>query len=343
MLKHNLAVLASVLLANSAYADGVDRAAAIGLSKRPEMAVGFLSRENSPLGDRFARQKILTKIGILGKGTSVIDRDIRFSPVVAYDGNINGGLPAESVTVSGLTFDLPEKYRIKSGLTVGGRLAASLHGHWFKGTNYSFKAHATAVQAPEHGLLKSGYDAEACTVTMLDYRTFMKGCAGLSGYQIDLGQGHTRRLSGGLTHYAEIAGRDVLFNASIEPRWMRGASDYEQVITTLGATVAVSPQWAPSVSFSKGSDVDGVTAFSEGVTVQSAHRIFGYRATAALGVSTFRGGFFLGEEITNKRVSANLGVKLPKGVAVTAGYFEQTGRHSFFADSGYNFTISKEF
>lgn len=102
---------------------------------------------------------------------------LRLAPVVAYDPNMNGGMPGSSIVLGGLEFTLPPESVAQSGLLVGAGL--SLAGRADVSANFGldYSANVQSLHNLAADLQVRSAGASVCGLTFLSDSTLGSLCA----------------------------------------------------------------------------------------------------------------------------------------------------------------------
>lgn len=141
-----------------------------------------------------------------GDTPSIISASFRVSPILTYDGNINGGLSQNQINISGYTFNLDPAYRKKSGLVGGGSAGGEVRVAWSEGRYLSLAGQAASVWSPRYDIGRSDAAVALCSKNNLTGWTFADICQTVGQSWRDLGNIHYQETALQLAQIAELAG-----------------------------------------------------------------------------------------------------------------------------------------
>lgn len=121
-----------------------------------------------------------------------IARQFWAMPLLAWDGNINGGLMKDRFDFNGLTFEADPTYRAKAGLVLGGGLGGMTRLAWDEGRWIDLQAQAEIGYSPKHHIARQDLWLQACSRNHLTGWSFLDLCASGNRSFRELGndQGH---------------------------------------------------------------------------------------------------------------------------------------------------------
>jgi hypothetical protein len=191
------ALLAAALLA-APGAGAEPRWQAAALSGSDRLLAFSLLRER-PAGYRDAAAAALERAGALpgpapSPGPRIVARRLTVAPALAWDDNVNGGVPGARLGLGPFVFTVDEESRAKAGLVLG--LDAGAEAAWAVGraTRLSLQAGLTWRHAPA---LDLGWQAgllRGCAARMVAPWRWIEGCAALSGVERALSSTAARRV-----------------------------------------------------------------------------------------------------------------------------------------------------
>lgn len=232
----------------------------------------------------------------------------RFSPLVVYDNNINGGLPFDTIDLGPFRFSVDEDSIARAGITVGARATLSMDMALTQGLMFSASTQVGRRHSPRYNINVTDSSIGACLRYTADAWVYLDGCLSHSQLQTELGD--SAALTRGLT-----LGR--LFESK--------TGNHEISLTLLRQTQEERDQ--NKVRLASRNMLPGVGAFDLGVTVgepvkgslrQTFAVDFGYGVIAlgkptriSFGYIEETGGKFFGQDRSEKvwlaRVSRNVG------------------------------------
>lgn len=155
---------------------------------------GAAGQSQSDLGLTKALQRELELQGYYSPSHQItpIARHIWATPLLAWDGNINGGLMKDRFDFNGLTFEANPDYRAKAGLVLGGGLGGMTRLAWDEGRWIDLTAQAELGYSPKHEIARQDLWLQACSRNHLAGWSFLDLCASGNRSFRELGndQGH---------------------------------------------------------------------------------------------------------------------------------------------------------
>ena len=133
-------------------------------------------------------------------------RRLSFAPIFGWDGNINGGVLQDRLTIGGMVLEADPAFRAKSGLVFGGSVAAMSRLAWDEGRVIEVSAGAELAWSPRHEIGRADAMISLCSRNHLKNWTFLDLCALGTRSWRDLDTGNARRLSAGLSKIFAGAG-----------------------------------------------------------------------------------------------------------------------------------------
>ncbi len=195
---------------------------------------------------------------------AVIGHHLRFSPVLAWDGNINGGYLQDRFDLYGLSFDIDPANRARAGLVFGGRLSGDLRLAWAPGRYLDLQANAEAAWSPQHRIGRGTAALSACARNHVSGWTFADVCATAAAGWRSLSDSRSTAVSASVAHLftAGPAFHELTFG--IERRQM---DEGLQTSVSLGWD-AVWSQVTTGVSLTLAAPIPGETALRHRLSVE---------------------------------------------------------------------------
>ncbi|MCB1390030.1 MAG: hypothetical protein KDK12_12950 [Rhodobacteraceae bacterium] len=256
-----LVTLAVLAAAPRAAADAFDRARLAPLASSERLRLFTLARaidtRQAPRSYSGALRRTLREQGFYHDGTpGTLDRTFRFSPVLAWDDNINGGYYHDQLDLGGLIFDADPANRARAGLVIGTRADASIRLSWAEGRVIDLRAGAELGWSPRHDIGRAFAQVEACARNHLAGWTFADVCASVSGAHRALSDSRGTAVSASLVHLVSTAGAAHELTLALD---RRTTAEGGQNGMTLGWS-AVWNRAVTEVTLGAGAPIPGATA-----------------------------------------------------------------------------------
>lgn len=209
-----------------AYADALTRAMLAGLSGSERLRQFTLGQATLQHRDdprlRAAMRTSLQETGFYfaGSGPAVLSRQFRWSPVLSYDANINGGFLNDQFDIFGLAFEVDAARRALPGVVAGLRGAGDLRVGYGEGRYLDLRGSLEAVWSPEHGIGRGQAGFEACARNHLRGWTFADFCV--------TGARSWRSLSSSTTATASLRFAHLVATGTSEHEFSAGVTRYFQ-------------------------------------------------------------------------------------------------------------------
>lgn len=233
-----------VFAAGPAPADPRDHArlAIIAPSERLQLHVlgRALETPRPPLRFSRAMRHGLERTGFYHEGPrpALIAVETRFSPLLGWDANLNGGYFNGRFELQGLIFEVEPERVAKAGLVGGATLGSDLRLAYGPGRYLELRTAAEAVWSPQHRLGRADAALTLCSRNHLRGWTFADVCAGASRGWRELstssatsasatlttlfaGPAAHHEITGGLARYGRSAGTQRALTLSWGAVWQR--------------------------------------------------------------------------------------------------------------------------
>ncbi|MBV0892869.1 hypothetical protein KTN05_13560 [Paracoccus sp. Z118] len=192
----------------SIHADELDRMQIAGLSsserlrlraygqaltagKLPRLALSRMRQDMTRQGYYFAKGR-----------PELVARGLEVAPLLAWDGNINGGLLQDRFVLNGLTFEGDPDFVAKSGLVAGLSAASLLRYAWGTGRLVEFQSVAEFGWSPKHNIGRTDLLLSACSRNHLQGWSFFDLCATGRHYWRELDEDTAWQVSAAFTQIA---------------------------------------------------------------------------------------------------------------------------------------------
>lgn len=124
-----------------------------------------------------------------GGPPEIVAREGYVAPVLAWDGNINGGVLQDRFVFNGLTFEATPEARAKAGLAAGAQVSGVTRLAWRTGNLIELRGAAELGWSPEHEIGRADARVSVCSQNHLTGWTFLDICGTAARYWRDLSQG----------------------------------------------------------------------------------------------------------------------------------------------------------
>ena len=141
----------------------------------------------------------------------LLSKSVRLEPIAYYDGNINGGIPSDTIQAGPFTFTVAEESRAKSGIVLGGRLGiAGTYALRF-GETLSLGANVSLEHSFEHEISKANFSGFGCYQKYLEQWMFADFCLSVNSKYKEQSQENTISPSISLTKFfsSDFGSHDV--------------------------------------------------------------------------------------------------------------------------------------
>lgn len=321
-----LAILWLMLAPVSAEAQDLDRlrTASLAGSERLRLRAFGDALERGVRSAEIAGQlrRDMTRQGYYhdGGGAEVVARAFRVAPLLAWDGNTNGGVLRDRFIVNGFAFEADPAYRAKSGLVVGGTAEAILRLAWAEGRIVQLQASAELAWSPRHRIGRGDVAVSACSRNHLAGWTFLDLCAAGFGSWRDLGSGRAHRLSADVSAIGAAGGALHEVGLSLQ-RASSTARDQNRV------AVSVESIWRAAVTdvtMTLGAPVPGATVPRQRLDMKVTGLIAQRRWSLDVWRQRASGGGFLGVPRADRSWGIGLATVIRPGMSLRMGYADST-------------------
>lgn len=183
-----VAVLLVALLGSApALADAMDRARMAPLASSERLRLFTYGRAlqtpHPPQAITTAMRRTMERTGFYHQdgGISLLGSSLRFSPVVAWDDNINGGYFNDTLDLFGLQFLVSPDNLARAGFVFGGRVDGSIRLAYAEGRYLDLSAHTEAAWSPRHEIGRANAALTACARNHVTGWTFADVCVTAGG------------------------------------------------------------------------------------------------------------------------------------------------------------------
>lgn len=295
-------------------------------------------------------RELLSRMGYGLSVPAVVRYDLRFSPVLTYDPNINGGFADAAVTLGGLDFTLDPELAARSGWVAGLRFSGSL----LAGLDRRLALDASFAASYARGLSdpaeKSDGMLRLCLRRFAGEARELRACLDGSFSLNESGYSHRRGAELGLSHAFAVG--HILGEAS---GWLRheivhSTERHDQWQVGSKLALAFEGDLRLDLGFSLGERVAESIAMRERLSFGLTTHLWERPAQISLAVEQRRGGTFLGTPRDELAMTLALrsGVEVPFGqrsvqadVGITLSQIQ--ARHAVLEQGGMTVDISFRF
>lgn len=255
-------------------------------------------------------------------------------PIFAYDSNLNGGVPRETVDINGITFTVLEKDRAVSGLEAGAM--GALNGQYMiaQGHRLSGSASIRYERALSYDISRTVLNANACyNYASVDW-TYATACinAGQTRGARSTSRTRSARLTVGKVF--DVGQFPIALQAGLS-RTQEDSTSYDQLHLTYKTNT-------PQMTFEAGATTQlRATGFAEdhSVYLSVTRPVFDRPVSATLRLSQSSGGHFLGLARREEKAALSLSVPVAKKISLDVSYTHTGSNLDYFRkqEVGVNF------
>lgn len=253
-----------------------------------------------------------------GGPPALVARDAVVAPMLAWDGNINGGVLQDRFVFNGLIFEAAPGVRAKAGLVAGGSVAGITRHAWQTGRLIELRGAAELGWSPEHRIGRADAMVSACSQNHLRGWTFLDLCGTAARYWRELDQGTAYQRSAGIVQVlaADRSAHQLELRAS-----RLSGSGQDQTRLSLSAD-SVWSRLASRAELTVGQPREGATLLDHrldgGVTWLMGER----PVSLDLHTQILQGGAFLGVPRRDRVSGISLSTRLRPGASIRVGVID---------------------
>lgn len=221
-----------------AYADELDRMQIAGLSSSERLRLRAygqaLTAGKLPRSALTMMRQDMTRQGYyITKGRpELVARGVQAAPLLAWDGNINGGILQDRFVLNGLTFVGDPDFVAKSGIVVGLSTGGLLRYAWDTGRLVELQGAAEVGWSPEHEMGRTDMMLSVCSRNHLKGWSFLDLCTTGRHYWRELDEDSAWQISAAFTQIAP--GPNSLHEIRLEYlRALTAGSDQDRVALSI--------------------------------------------------------------------------------------------------------------
>lgn len=312
--------------ASLAQAQSADLSGSVGLAGSEHLRLralgsGITSGSPTTAVNQRMRQE-LSYQGYYAKRGQIkaVARQVWLSPLLGWDGNINGGVLRDRIDFNGLTFEVDPDYRAKAGVVVGGSVGAMTRLAWDEGRVIDLVAQAELGWSPKHEVGRQDLFLQACSRNHLMGWSFLDLCAAGSRSFRELGDSTSHRLS------ADVAQVFALGPSLHELGFTLARAD-SQTEDQNRVGLSLDSLWrgsSTSVALSLGEAIPDATVMRERLDLGLKHPVLGRDIGLDLWGQRAEGSAFLGTPREDKVWGFGISTDLRPGLGLRLGYSDST-------------------
>lgn len=298
-----------------------------------------------PTAASIASAKLMDRAGH-GDDPAVIKNDIQVRPFLRHDGNLNGGMPGDHLSIGPLTFAIDEAYRAVSGPLVGVTADAVHRRALGGGLALDLRAGISLGFSPKHDLQKHAATAEGCLRQKLSPATFVHGCLQATWSKWDLGRSSRLSALAGATHLFALGRTRHQVTAELRRDHhlsIAGSKPAGQAIGSLKLASAFSNGGSTMIGVDLGEPVQSRSVMRKRISVGYSRKIAGQPTGISLSWQTNEGGLFLGQTRKEEIISATIRRSVGKATVVTVGASKTNSTADSLDDVAFDAGVSWKF
>ena len=330
--KNVLALLCWGLLAGTVQADTLDRARSAGLSGSERLrmfAYGkLLEKGNAPRAVIVQMKQTMVSQGFYYDpgGSRLIAAEAWVTPILSYDGNINGGVLQDSFTFNGFVFQADPAFHAKAGPVLGLSAGAAVRLAWANGRYVEGRALGEAVWSPDYRIGRSNAELALCSRNQVIGWTFLDLCHSGMAVKRELGTSVSQQTALALTRLYQS---DSAYHELTAQFSQTQYEAWHQPSVTLSWD-AVWDGAATRLSLTKAARVHGETALNNRITA-AIKWPWGRRAMGlGLWYQRSDGGSFLGTQRKDEAAGISVSYEPHPGLTAQIAYMANQSSVSFF-------------
>lgn len=245
-----------------------------------------------------------------------IARQVWAMPLVAWDGNINGGLIKDRFDFNGLIFEADPSYRAKAGLVLGGGLGGMTRLAWDEGRWIDLTAQVEIGYSPKHHVARQDLWLQACSRNHLAGWSFLDFCAS--------GNRSFRELGNDQGHRVETAYRQVAASkTALHEFGIKLARVDSQTRDQNRIGFSVESLWhnsATQIGLTLGEEIPDATVLRQRIDFGIKSTLFDRKIGFDLWGQKAEGSAFLGTPREDKTWGLGVSADLRPGIDLRLGY-----------------------
>lgn len=237
-------------------------------------------------------------------------------PLLAWDGNINGGMMKDRFDFHGLTFEANPSFRAKAGLVLGGSLGGMTRLAWDEGRWIDLQGQAEIGYSPKHHVARQDLWLQACSRNHLIGWSFLDLCASGNRSFRELGNDQGHRLEAQFRQVA--ASSNALHEFGIKLARVDSRSRDQNRIG-----FSIESLWqesATQIAVTLGEDIPDATVLRQRIDFGIKSNLFDRKVGMDLWGQMANGSAFLGTFREDKTWGIGFSADVRPGVDLRLGY-----------------------
>ncbi len=263
-----------------------------------------------------------------GESPRKLAAEFTIKPLLAYDSNLNNGLPGSEFAIGDLNFVVDEESVAKKGITLG--IAASGYSLYSIAPKQTvtFKIAASYEYAPEHDLDKTGINASTCLQSHVARWTWINSCG---GYR------YLKKTSETEEKYASIRGTQMFSSAlghhEASIAFERGfREDYTKSRATFSLLSAVKGVGAVHTGIRWGEHIEQRHTTLSGATIALTRPVFGKTTSISFDYYRAGGGTHFGQPRTDHTYTLMVRRPINEHIIASVGYQVNDSNIDFYGE-----------
>lgn len=309
----------------------------------PSLFTWALSEPTLPIEALALRNRMLTEAGFIGARGSISNAWHSASPVLSYDTNLNGGFPSASIVVSGLTFEIDEKYERLAGVLVGGTISGGFAVPVADGLAWRSQGFALYAWSPDYRISKMRMAAESCLERMISLTTYLSGCIDASHSAFELGDSASLGMRIGAKN--AFSGESALHELRGDLRHgiQTAGTHCTQRTASVRLTSAHSQGYATIFGLQLGTPVEGVLTLRERLEMGITATVVGASTTILASAQESRGGRWLGSPRSDRTYGVTISRILASRMDASLSVSSVVSSADFFTETTVGGTLNYRF
>lgn len=319
-----LAVTVLLLGVQAVPADEIDRMRAAGLSGSERLrlrAYGMALETGNmprPALARMRRDMIWQGYYFDGGPLSLVAADAQAAPMLAWDGNINGGVLQDRFVLNGLVFESDPAFRAKAGIVAGAAAGGLLRFAWGVGRLIELQAAAEAGWSPRHGIGRGDLMLSVCSRNHVSGWNFLDFCALGRRYWRELGNGASHQLSAEFSRI--FPARDSVHEVAVKYVWEPTDDAYPNQLSV--SLASIWDRAATEISVTVDDPVAGATYAYNRVDASVGWLALDRGWSLDVWMQRAEGGMFLGVPRKDRARGIGIATDLRPGTSLRLGYLD---------------------
>lgn len=319
-----LAAICLSLGGQSGEADELDRTRIVELSGSERLRLRAygqaLSSDTLPHSSlALMRQRMVRQGYYVDRGqAALVVQDAWVDPLLAWDGNINGGVLQDRFVWNGLVFEADQDFIAKSGVVAGASAGAVLRYAWDTGRIIELQGGAELGWSLAHDIGRTDLTLSVCSQNHLTGWNFLDLCAANHRSWRQLGSASTGQVSA-------VYSRIIPASHSLHELGFGYIHAFADETTQDRMIVSVESIWnrtLTKLTITLGEATDGTTALRNRIEAKIGWIAENRGWVLDIWSQQAKGDMFLGKERKDRAQGIGLTTDLPSGASLRLGYLE---------------------